>query len=251
MPRTLPIILLLSVSNIVGTAHADVVPTYDKLDTRLGAVRVVSRRDKSVFEDKITVNGRKVLRSPLFSIGLYESFDLGDRVVILFGANQGGQNPDQLSFLVLKPGRKPRTLSAEKFESVDGTVKSRVKGAEVEVALGYEAKRGKVARLRGEQVTIEYSKVLPPSPMSDESCEWLYEYSAQECLEDTRAYKIDCEEFASGYEGASGVVMSGINALKNHPGFISAALDAVCLRECMIREKPTLQVFKSMVCSIK
>jgi hypothetical protein len=153
--------------------------------------------------------------------------------------------------LILKSGQKPKTLTKENFASSDGTIAPRVIGGDVVIVLGFEDKKNKIARLHGEQLTVEYSTPLPPSPMPDRTCEWLYEASASECIEDTRQFKFECGGIASGYSGRCGRVMTGITALTNHPGFISSALEHVCLQECKTGTEPALPDFKRDVCSIK
>lgn len=222
-----------------------------EIHTELGNLKITGSPAGS--SDTITLNGTIAYRQPGYYISFYENFKMKEGDAVIFGVNPGGSaNPvDNLHVLLLLNGKKPIILSDKNFYSKDGTAISTSNTDEIIIDLGFDAKRKKRARVHDEQLTIEYSEILPPFPMTDEDCKWLHEYTANECIEEKRGYKVNCEDYAHTYSGHSTVNMTGITTLSNHPGFISAALSQICLDECQTGLEVSFSEFERKVCSIK
>ncbi|WP_319585897.1 hypothetical protein [uncultured Desulfobulbus sp.] len=222
----------------------------DKLNTRLGDVKIIESPGSP--RGAITVNGLVVFDSDAQYVSFYDHVDTAEGVVILFGVNPGGSATpiSNFYFLLLKAGEKSQVVTTKGFDSYHAA-KITSNGDEILVELAFDAKRKKQAKLQGNKVIVEYSQVSPLLSMSEEDCKWLHKYSAQECIDDNRKSKIDCEKYAHNYSGYSTVVMTGITTLSNHPGFNATALEDACLRECKIGAEVSFSEFKRDVCSIQ
>ncbi len=251
LPRYLGnILLLLFISFFLNCGATSLSLANDKLNTRFGEVNIIESPGSP--RGAISVDGFVVFDSHAQYVGIYDHVDTARGIVILFGVNPGGSATpaSKLYFLLLKAGEKPQVVTAKGFDSYDAA-KITCKADEILVELPFETKRKKQAKLIGNKVIVEYSQALPPLSMSEEDCKWLHEYSARECIDDTRGYKTDCEKYAHDYSGYSIVVMTGITTLSNHPGFIGSALADACLRECKTGTKVSFSEFKKDVCNIK
>lgn len=248
--------LLLSFASFAGDTSQ-----FDKLATSLGVVEVIrmpvldeygNPTEDLSLPDTIAVNEKKVFRSEAFYIGLYKSFELSNGVAILFGINPGGSATpvDSLNFLLLRPNRNPVVISKDNFYSANGSIISRQNHDDVIIDLGYENKMKKSALLRDGEITIQLEPV-GLIPMKDDDCRWLHEYTLGECIDAKQKYKQDCREFGKDYSGASVAVMTSITLLSNEPGFVSNALDTICINACNSGKSVDYDQFKKSVCSIK
>jgi hypothetical protein len=252
MPVTKPCSILLALSiSVPLLAQSAYYPELDELKTSLGTVRVVERHRSVPMDQSLTVNGKVVYRSPM-GIGICSQFRIGDGVAVLFGENQGGNNwVWELSFLLLRPHRKPAVVTGQGFFSSDATLEARQEGGDVFIDLGFEAKRKKTARLHAGEVIVELNPVTSVVPVSEETCERLHKYSAEDCIAMATWAKGQCQEHGREYSGGSVAVMSDITTLEHHPGFSKEALGEICMRECKSGEIIQYEQFKTRVCSIR
>jgi hypothetical protein len=220
--------------------------TCDVIKTKFGTVRVI-RGIPELPANTLTVNGKEVFQSGGDYAFLYKSFQTSDYIAVLFGENAGGSATpvDTLYFLLLRPNKKPIIVANKDFYSADGIMIIKQKNNDVIFDLGFEGKKRKTAILTSGKVVVRYDTV-GILPMELDNCKWLYETSMNECIE----LKSDCDN-ARGYSGDCVATMTGITVLSNHPGFVSSALDDICVTVCKTGKVITFAQFKKRVCSIK
>lgn len=240
--------LILTGSPLQVDAACEGAPSKRELMTRFGFVQV-ERRD--VF-DVIKVDGKVVFDSaPDPYIRLYDAFQTGRGLAVLFGVNAGGSHTpvDHLYFLLLNSKRRAQIVTDDEFKSPSCRIESRLQNGNVVIDLGFDTKRRKTARLHNRNINIGYEPA-PALPMVASDCTWIYENSAEECVEAGRRYRMPCEESTRQYKGFGGRVITGMAPLLNHPGFNSAALEKMCFEQCTTGQRVPFNDFKRLACSI-
>ena len=216
----------------------------EKIQTALGTVEVVQSSPDSS-PDTIKIGGKVAYVEEGMYMNLRENFSLPNEEVVFFGVNCGGTGcpNDELHFLILSRGEKPKVISNGEFSSSDGTVKPKMKDGKITVDLGYYDGKRKRAELSADKILIHLTP-QPVSPMRLEDCRWLYKYSVDECI----GASPDCENPSNAF---SNMVMKGVAAFSNHPGFVSKNFDTVCATACNSGKKISFDEYQKIVCSMK
>lgn len=218
--------------------------------TRYGNVLILS--DTSVYvRDTIMYNKKILFHKAVSYVQFHSYFFVNNKEIILFSTGCGGSScglPDQFYFLIIGADKSVKIISQNDFYNRFG-FEPTIQGNQIKIDLGYEDKKHKIAVLDRDKLTIKYipSKKVP---IKLESCEYLYEYSSEDCI----SYKkigFDCEKYGRPYNGSSVVAMSWVTGLSNHPGFDASALNDACVKMCNTGVVVLFEEFKQNVCSIK
>ncbi|MBI5848013.1 MAG: hypothetical protein HZB31_08710 [Nitrospirae bacterium] len=238
--------IFLFLLTVQGMTHAE-----DSMQTRFGLVETARSAPNAMYIDTITVNEKLVYKVEDIFVSLKNTFELGDKDVVLFGTNCGGNSCpfDELHFLILQKGRKPKVVNHSDFISSDGTEKPKQVKDAIVVDLGYDAGRRKKATFDGEKIAIEFEAPGKKAAMKNKDCKWVYDNTVDgQCIlereEDKTCGKLDMNYFP-------GAVRRGVAAISNSPGFNHDALEKLCLAACKSGKAEKYAVFKRSVCGIK
>jgi len=238
--------IVLSILLILFPTFAMAEDNIYSLKTRFGLVRV--GHDEINEPDRLIYRGKIIFKAKFKFLSMHGSTTNKTRDVILFGTNCGGSGcaPDDLYLLIIDAASKPLIVTANGFQSDDGTMKMFKNDGTVQIDLGFEKGRRKFAVLTSDKITLRYESVHD-LPMADEDCKWLYDESAQSCPR-VGEYKLPCTNAnETSLSGGGGRRLSG---LSNHPGYVSAEWHKSCVAWCA-GEKIGYDDFKKSVCSMK
>ncbi len=219
--------------------------TPDKLNIRAGLLEI-GRSDFNSPPDSLVLNGKVVYKDEGNYLALYKIFTFPDHDAVLFSSNCGGTacQTDDFAFLVVKQGAEPKVVEADDFYAYRTVVKTMQDGNNIKLNLGYSGGKRKLATLDGEQLTIHLEDV-PPQPLEEESCQWLHKDAMSACVE-ARDRNPDCSDPQGDF---AGVIMRGVAAMADYPGFVQSGFDQQCQQACRDGKASDYVTFSGEVCS--
>jgi hypothetical protein len=240
--KAIPLAVLISLP--LTALSCENIATRTKLTTGFGTVTIITPEDSGL--SSVAVNGTPVYtpeQDP--QVKLYRHFNTSQGSAILFGSNAGGSSTpqDQLYFLLLQAGRRPRVITDENFYSATCTSRIHTDRNAVVIDLGFESGHKKIATLRNDKLTI-ISKAATSKALNVRDCSLLYQTAAEECVGDNSS----CQDYSTGYLGNSVSSMTTITAISQSPGFNSAALTSACVLQCKAGQAMPFKQFSQSVC---
>lgn len=218
------------------------------LKSRYGEIKV--GKGENGRPDALTFKGKLVARHADEFIKLYGLHQMAGRDVVLFGVNCGGSacTNDELSLLVIAPDGGTRLVEDEAFASVDGTQpKAGLVGGKLQIDLGYEKGKSKLAVFDGNSLMIQLKKPEFAGALPKNYCEWIFDSALDDCIL-AKQENPRCNDPQSTFPQ---VTARGMRAVDNHPAFKSAVFDEICVHVCKTGRAPRFEGFKDGFCSGK
>lgn len=217
----------------------------DAVQTRFGKVEI-SRTEVDMPPDTLKLDGQQIFRVEGFYLSLHYYIKQNERDLLLFGSNCGGTGCPQNDFhvLVLQKGADPQILTDKDFTAYLDDLEITVDGKRLQVDLGFQGGKHKVASLLGDQLTVELQTV-PKSFVGEANCRWVYDEVLRAC----REYRETDASCADPQAGFAGYMTRGIAAVAEHPGFSSEAFSRRCNIACGSGKMVDYSTFSKEVCS--
>lgn len=219
--------------------------TPDKLQTRAGLLEI-AHSDFNSPPDSLVLNGKVVFKEEGFYLSVYQLFSFSDHDAVLFSSNCGGSGcpANDFAFLVVRQGTEPKVIKVDGFDAYPSEVKTKQEGNAVKLNLGFSAGKRKLATLEGEQLTIRLEDVAPQA-LDETQCKWLHTDAMPACVE-ARTTNPDCADPQGTF---AGVIMRGVAATSDYPGFVHSGFDQQCQQACQTGKAADYAAFGSAVCS--
>jgi hypothetical protein len=222
-----------------------------KSKTRVGTLQIC-RSDFEIGAPQVVLLNDQVFYEPPSDYArLLGVFKLADQDAILVssqcnGSGCGSTVPDELAFLLVRQGVRPKVVTAPDFtfSGHDRDRKIFQDGNAIRVELGYQERKLKVAVLEGERLAIRFEDI-PPRPLREESCKWLYEHALQFCVE-ARNENPSCFRVQSS---PPEIFKRGLLRSENQLGFVRDGFDRECTQACKKGQPSDYEIFGSNVCS--
>jgi hypothetical protein len=216
-----------------------------RFTTRAGTLRVAADADLPP-TSVVKLGEETVFQAEQMYITLYCNYPFGAQDVVLIGTKSGGTccPYDQLSLLVLESGKSPRVLSDDGFITIDGTQEPELKPRRLEVDLGFDGGKRKLARFDGRDLSIAFADRGRP-PLTEADCKLAHEGMLQ-CA-DHRSDDPHCEDPAR----FSGVIGRSVIPILQQPGLNQRGFTEACVAACKSGETPPFDAaFRESVCCI-
>lgn len=201
----------------------------DELETKFGVLRTAYVRSPIGLDFFVFLGGKLLHEGPCHIYGVYY---IGQQPWVLVGTNQGGMNPNDLSFLKINKDKSASEITYKGphfFASYEQVLDVETDGNRLVVDLGFENQKQKLAILENNKISIEYREVNL-NALTLEDCRALYGIAKDECTwEHTRS---DCQKRAIRMTPSSIVNLSGLKHVSNKPGFDKNGFDDECFKAC-------------------
>ena len=217
----------------------------DELKTKFGVLRTAYVHSPIGLDFFVFLDGKLLQEGPKHIYGVYY---IGQQPWVLVGSNQGGMNPNDLSFLKINKDRSASKITYEKpwlFVSYDQELDVKTEDNRLIVDLGFEDQKQKLAILKNNKISVEYKEVKLNAVTPDD-CQTLYDLAKGECTwEHTRE---DCQNRAIGMTPSSVVNLSNLKHVSDKPGFDKDGFDHECLKACVSGEISQYEAFSKSAC---
>ena len=225
----------------------------EELATKFGALISAFDRVPYGLEFYIFLDGKLIQNG---ASEIYGAYYIGEQPWVLIGANPGGHNPNDLSFLKIHEDRSASEVTFEKpgiFVSYDQELDVKTEEKRLIVDLGLEDKKQKLAILENEKISVVYQE-LEYKPLSENECRKLYGFAEYHCSKKTWKLEVYCEEFASTLDkfiGTYPVTGQWVQEIKNQPGFNNEGFYQQCMSAYHAGNISAYDIFSKVVCGHK
>ncbi len=249
MKSKIPILSLFLIAFLISSlCFAEDQDYFSSVRTRFGLVQIAQSFTASQY-DTIKYRGKRIFYRPGLVIALRGYLQMKDFDVVLAHVDCGSSRcvtSEELYLIILKKATSAKVLTQKNFTSENDTRRLYKKGETVFVDLGFHKKKKKYAELQSDKIII-HIEPSPIVPMKPSSCEFLFEYSLNECSS-RKKYDGDCNHITD--VTFSLALMGSIESLSNHPGFNKDKWHKKCVDLCE-GKKVSYDDFKKNACSIK
>lgn len=221
-------------------------PPGSTVRTKAGELRVIPI-DEADDATKVTLNDVIIFRSQQHMFGSIEKlYVFAGREVALIRMEDGGSGGFyQYIGVVLRPRAKPVVLQNSEFFSDDQTFQPKQIGEVLEIDLGFSEGFRKIARIKGNKLTVVKERSQSAIPVSKHSCDWLH----SEVLHGCSSSEWDCKDKLDSF--LSGVHLRGVNQLAKNPTFDRDEFFKLCTDVCSTKKIPSRREFGRRFCGAK
>jgi hypothetical protein len=217
----------------------------DELETKFGVLRTVFDRVSYGLAFFMFLDGKLIQEGPQHIYGVYY---IGQQPWVLVGSNQGGMNPNNLSFFRINKDKSASEVKYKEpwvFVSYDQELNVKTEGNQLVVDLGFDDQKQKLAILENDTIIIEYKEVKLNAVTADD-CQELYRIAKGECTwGHTRS---DCQNRAIGMTPSSVVNLTNFKYVSGKPGFDKDGFDGECLKACKSGVISQYEAFAKSAC---
>lgn len=235
------------------TAPVEVLETHiqhldlaaDDVQTRFGKLEITRSAESSPL-DTLKLNGTQVFQQESEYLSLHAYIQQAQRDLVVFGSNCGGTACPQndFYFLILAKDSKPNVVTQDNFSAYPADLKVDVDGKKILLDLGFESGKHKTGVLDEDVLSITLTDA-PKTFIGEENCQWLQHDGLSACI-DYHEVEEKCSDPQSEF---AAYLSSGLEGMKNYPGFDAAAFDRHCITACQSQHAPDYETFAKETCS--
>lgn len=234
--------------NVVACGNSDT-ETQDEIAEQIqlqSGVLSLVRGEQDNF-DRLALDGEIVVTRESEQLRIFNTFMHGNQDIVLFGSHCGGTAcaTDNLAFLVLQKDQRPMLVEHEELYAYAKDIKAEQQAEGITVYLGYSGGQARYADLSGSELSFRL-EAPKEKVLRDDLCEWLYNDGLKACVS-AKETNNSCENPQIEFVG---YVMRGLQAISEHPGFISTGFDQRCAQACQQSDIGNYESFSQEVCSI-
>lgn len=217
----------------------------DELKTKFGMLRTVFDRVSYGLDFFMFLDGKLIQEGPQHIYGVYY---IRQQSWVLVGSNQGGMNPNNLSFFKINKDKSASEVKYKEpwvFVSYEQELDVKTEGNRLVVDLGFDDQKQKLAILENDKISIEYKEVKLNAVTSDD-CQRLYKIAKSECTwEHTRE---DCPSRAIGMTPSYVAGLADLKYITSKPGFDQDRFDKECFKACESGVISQYEAFSKSAC---